>query len=231
MTMSALAWASAGAGAARPPARTSDVTMARSCLMMRLLSSRTSVREWPDAEVIPDVPPQAVQTVRLHDQEEYDQGAEHHEAEVGDKVQHGLRIEEHTAEGLHADTDDDGQERDEDGAEDRTQDGPEPSDDDHGQVVDRHADLELLVVGDAKEVGVEHPGHARVEGRDGEGQKLVAEDVDANDLRGDVLVADSDEGAPHAAAHEIHGSHDRDDHEDEQEVVHVALAGEHHRAQ
>src|SRR6266540_2478531 len=108
MTISPLDWACDGAGADSPPARTSDVTIARNCLMRCLLSSRTSVREWPDAEVVPDVPPQAVQAVRLHDQEEDNQGAEHHEAEVGDEVQHGLRIEEQAAEGFHGDTDDDG---------------------------------------------------------------------------------------------------------------------------
>src|SRR6185295_19888973 len=133
-------------------------TMARNCLMRMLLSSRTSVREWPDAEVIPDVPPQAVQAVRLHDQEEDDQGAEHHEAEVGDEVEHDLLGQEYAAEGLHAQADHDGQEGNEDGPEDGPEDGAEPADDDHGEVVDRHSDLELLVVGDAEEVGVVHPG-------------------------------------------------------------------------
>ena len=94
----------------------------------------------------------------------------------------------------------------------------EPADDDHGQVVDGHADLELLVVGDAEVVGVEHAGDPGVERRDGEGQQLVAEDVDADDLGGDVLVADGDEGAADPAAHEVQRAHDGQHDEDQQEV-------------
>src|SRR5437660_7005309 len=177
-----------------------------------------SVRERPDTEVAADVPPQAVQALRLHDEEEDDEGAEQHEAKVRNQVQDGLRLEEDSAERLHGVADHDGQQRDEDGPEDRAQHGAEPADDDHGQVVDRDADLELLVVGDAEEVRVEHPGHASVEGRDGEGQELVPEDVDADDLGGDVLVADRDEGAPDTGSHQVQGADDREDDEDQQEV-------------
>src|SRR5438067_12905718 len=101
-----------------------------------------SVRERPDTEVAPDVPPQAVQALGLHDEEEDDEGAEQHEAEVRNQVQDGLRLEEYSAERLHGVADHDGQQRDEDGAEDRAQHGAEPADDDHGQVIDADADLE-----------------------------------------------------------------------------------------
>src|SRR5207245_1211135 len=60
--------------------------------------------------------------------------------------------------------DDNRQEGHEDRAEDRPQDGAEPADDDHRQVVDRDADLELLVVGDAEEVRVEHDIAAEIIG-------------------------------------------------------------------
>jgi hypothetical protein len=53
--------------------------------MVALLSSRTSVREWPDAEGVPDIPAQTVQPLRLDDEEEDDEGAEYHEAEVGNE--------------------------------------------------------------------------------------------------------------------------------------------------
>src|SRR5215467_3722962 len=215
MTMSPLDWAWDGAGAARLIARTSAVTMARICRMDLLLSSRTSVRERPDTEVVADVPPQAVQSLGLDDEEEDDEGPEHHEAEVGDEVEHGLGREEDAAEGLHGVADADGEEGDEDGPEHGAEHGAEPADDDHGEVVDGDADLELLVVGDAEVVGVEDPRHPRVEGRDGEGEELVAEDVDADDLRGDVLVADGDEGAPYPAPDEVQRAHDGQDHEDE----------------
>src|SRR5437764_13593128 len=185
-----------------------------------------SVRERPDTEVAADVPPQAVQAFGLHDEEEDDEGAEQHEAEIRNQVQDGLRLEEDSAERLHGVADHDGQQGDDDGPEDRAQHGAEPADDEHGQVVDGDADLELLVVGDTEEVRVEHAGDAGVERRDREGQQLVAEDVDADDLGRDVLVADGDEGAADAAAHQVHGPHDRDDNEDQQEEVHLALAGD-----
>src|SRR5262249_12454265 len=73
--------------------------------------------------------------------------------------------------------------------------GAGPADDDHGEVIDRDANLELLVVGDAEIVGVEHAGDARVERRDREREQLVAEDVDADDFRRGVVVAHGDEGA------------------------------------
>src|SRR5215470_18885769 len=108
MTISPLDWANDGA-AVRPTARVSAVTKDRTCLMSVLLSSRSSVRERPNPEVVADVPPQPVQPVGLHDQEEDDQGAEQHEAEVGDEVEHGLRVEEHAAENFHGAADDDRQ--------------------------------------------------------------------------------------------------------------------------
>src|SRR5258708_11787737 len=96
MATSPVAWAMAGVGASRPlPPSTSANAIARTCLMSVLLSSRTSVREWPDPEVVPDVPPQAVEALRLHDQEEDDQGAEEHDTEIGDEVEDGPGGEEH----------------------------------------------------------------------------------------------------------------------------------------
>src|SRR5262245_32248578 len=227
MTTSPLDWASDRLGTARLTASTSPITMARILLMDVLLSSRTSVRERPDAKVVADVPPQPVQPFGLHDEEEDDEGAEHHEAEVGNEVEDGLRREEEAAERLHRVADPDGQERDEDGAEDRAQDGAQAPDDDHGEVVDGDADLELLVVGDAEVVRVEDAGDAGVEGGDGERQELVAENVDPDDLRCDVLVADGDERPPHAAPHQVESAHDGQHDEDEEEEVHLALAREH----
>src|SRR5262249_42190610 len=144
----------------------------------------------------------------------------------GEGFENGWGREEETAEGLQGVGEAEGEEGDEDGPEHRAEQGAEPADDDHGEVVDGDADLELLVVGDAEVVGVEDPRHPCVEGRDGEGEELVAEDVDADDLRGDVLVADGDEGAPYPAPDEVQRAHDGQDHEDEEEEVHLALARE-----
>src|SRR3990172_4925308 len=60
-----------------------------------------SVRERPDPEVIPDVPPQPVQPLRLHDQEEDDQRAEQDQAQVRDDVEHRGLAEDQAAEPLH----------------------------------------------------------------------------------------------------------------------------------
>src|SRR5437016_7215262 len=118
MTTSPFDWAMDGVGASRPlPPSTSANAIARTCLMSVLLSSRTSVREWPDPEIVADIPPQAVQPLGLDDEEEDDEGAEHHEAEVGDEVEHGLGGEEDATERLHGEADDDGKEGDEDGAQ------------------------------------------------------------------------------------------------------------------
>src|SRR6266700_2803646 len=45
--------------------------------MVALLSSRTSVREWPGPEGVADIPPQTVQPLGLDDEEEDDEGTEH----------------------------------------------------------------------------------------------------------------------------------------------------------
>src|SRR2546427_4109107 len=55
----------------------------------------TLFRSRPDTEIVADVPPQAVQPIRLDDQEHDDEGAEQHEAEGGGE---GERSEEHTSE-------------------------------------------------------------------------------------------------------------------------------------
>src|SRR5262245_214987 len=204
MTISPFDWAREGVAVSRlPAASVSAVAIARMPLMKRSPFMRTSVRERPDPEIAPDVPPQTVQSLRLHDQEEDDERAEHHETEVGDEVQHGLLREEDATEGLHSVADDDRQQGHEDGPEDRAEHRAEPADDDHRQVVDGDADLELLVVRDAEEVRVQDAGDPGVERRDGEGQELVAEDVDADDLGGDVLGADGDEGPTDAVADEV----------------------------
>src|SRR5262249_49526959 len=169
---------------------------------------------------------EAMQSGGRDEEEEDDESPEHHGGGVGEEVEHGRGSEEDAAEGLHGVADADGEEGDEDGPEHGAEHGAEPADDDHGEVVDGDADLELLVVGDAEGGGVEDSRHPRVEGGDGEGEELVAEDVDADDLRGDVLVADRDESTAHPAPDEIQRAHDGQDHEDEEEEVHLALARE-----
>src|SRR4029453_2970518 len=118
MTMSLFAWAWEGAGAARPPARAMAVTMASICLMrfvpfLSYLSPRMA-----RCGIVPGVPPQTVQALGLDNEKEDDEGAEQHEAEVGDEIEHRLGSEEETAERLHGVADHDGQQGDEGGPED-----------------------------------------------------------------------------------------------------------------
>src|SRR6266436_6584637 len=168
-----------------------------------LLLRAELIREWPDPEIISDVAPQPVQPFRLHHQEKNDQDAEQGQPQIGDGVLQVLLREQQPAVILEKPARQDRQQGNEDGAEDRAEDRAQPADDDHRQIVDRHGDLELLVIGDAEVVGVKHPGDAGVEGRDRERPQLVAEDVDADDLSGDVLVADRDEGAADPAADQV----------------------------
>src|SRR5512138_3057304 len=119
MTISPLDWAWDEPAVKRLPAATiSAVAMARNCFIALSLLAH-SVRERPDPEVASDVPPETVQTLGLHDQEEDDQGAEHHEAEVGNQVEHRRLTEEDPAERLHRVANDDREQGHEDRAEDR----------------------------------------------------------------------------------------------------------------
>src|SRR5678815_2674625 len=70
MTISPLDWAWDEPAANRLPAATiSAVAMARNCFIAFSLLAH-SVRERPDSEVAPDVPPETVQALGLHDQKE-----------------------------------------------------------------------------------------------------------------------------------------------------------------
>src|SRR3981189_3289571 len=182
---------------ARPSAPAAAIALVTSVIQffIAFLPDEASalVRKWPYPEIITDVAPQPVQTFRLHDQEENDQTAEHDQTQVRDRVQQIALRKEQPAEILEKPAGEDRQQGDEDGAEDRAEDRPEPADDDHRQVIDRHGQLELFVIRDAEVIGVKHPRHAGVKRRDRKRPQLVAEDVDADDLGGDLLVADRDE--------------------------------------
>src|SRR2546422_10657485 len=95
MTISPFDWAEDGAAVSRLLAASiSAVAIVRYRFMVLFSLLAYSVRERPDTEVAPDVPPQAVQALRLHDEEEDDEGAEQHEAKGRNQVQDGLRSEE-----------------------------------------------------------------------------------------------------------------------------------------
>src|SRR5689334_15864350 len=143
------------------------------------------VGKGPNPEVTPDIPPQPIEPLGLDDQKEDDQAAEHRETGAGNDVRQLRLAEDQRTRSFQEKTQYDRQQRDEYRAKNRAQNRAQPADDDHGEEVDRDVELELLVVGDAEIVGVEHPADAGVERRDGEGEQLVAVDVDADDLGGE----------------------------------------------
>ncbi len=100
----------------------------------------------------------------------------------------------------------DRQQRNEDRAKDRPEHRAEAADDHHRQIVDGDIELELLVIGDPQIVAFQDAGHAGIERRDRERVELVAEDIDADDLGGDVSVADGDKGAADTAANQVLGA-------------------------
>src|SRR3989442_6432591 len=121
MTMSALPWAAAGVTGASAAATTASTAIRaiRDLRIRCLPSSRTSVRERPDAEVAADVAPEPVQSLRLQHQEHDDERAEQREPEGPDQVVHRRLREEDGPERLHGVADDDRQQRHEGRPEDR----------------------------------------------------------------------------------------------------------------
>src|SRR5215472_10408783 len=223
-------------GAAMPPAvhaapiaaATASANVRDVKRFMRILPccvvSVVLVRERPYSEITEDIAPQPVETFRLERQEQYDQRAKYHQAQIGNDIcKVGLR-QEQAAKSFEKPACGNWQQGDEDGAKNRAQHRAEPADDDHGQVVDRDVDLKLFVVGDAEIVSVENASDTGVERRDRERNQLVAEDVDADEFGGDVVVADGDEGAPDAAAHQVDGGNDRKRRKKQQEQIELRLA-------
>src|SRR2546422_6696071 len=86
-----------------------------------LLLPTRSVREGPDTEVVPDVPPETVESLGLDDQKEDDQRSEEDEAEVRDDVEDRRLGEHEAAECLHRVSDGDRPQRHEDRAQDRAE--------------------------------------------------------------------------------------------------------------
>ena len=86
---------------------------------------------------------------------------------------------------------------------------PQSSDDDHGEVEDAGLEREALPRDDVAVVRGEGAGEPHEERRGREGQELGPEHVHADDARGDVLVADGDEGAADAGAEEVRGEERR----------------------
>src|SRR5260370_4527401 len=83
-------------GAAMPPAVHAAPIAAASanvpavnrfmCILPCCVVSVASVRERPYSEIAEDIAPQPVKTFRLERQEQYDQRAKYHQAQIGDHI-------------------------------------------------------------------------------------------------------------------------------------------------
>src|ERR1043166_9986013 len=118
-----------------------------------------SIREWPGTEVVADVAPQPVETLRLDHQKENDEAAENDQPGAGNDAGKLAGAKKHASQRLHDPADRDWQHRHENSPEYGAEHRAEPADDDHGEIIYRHADLERLVVGVAEVGGGEHPAH------------------------------------------------------------------------
>src|SRR3984893_6503795 len=211
-----ISWAepSARAAPAISRAKTPPDRIERFILSSIALNAGLLIRKGIQLPIIADGPPPCREPVGLEDEKEDDGEAEDAHLDRREqldepRVRAGQR---RGGEAEHL-----GQERNEDGAEDGAEDAAEAADDDHAQIVDPQRDGKLLRADQPRLVCEQRPRHPDVEGADAEGEQLVAEDVHAHHLGGDVVVADGDEGLAHLGAKEER-ARCREDEEVEAEV-------------
>src|SRR5690554_687625 len=201
----------------------------------------TSVREWPALPVVADPQPDAVQAERLEDQEPDDQDAIDDQVELVDGKPRGdarrrvdqtpvpaagghERIEDgrprspfsdqplpQLGQVRHEAGEDNHERRPQEGARDRA----DAADEDDGDELHRHVEVPLLGDGPADEGGEQRPGDAGIERRDGEGERLRPELVDAHHLGGDVAVPDGHERPAGAGALQVLGHERSEEHTSE----------------
>src|SRR2546427_4151230 len=87
MTFSCVAVAEATLASVVQTATAAPINRGKLRRIACLLLPTRSVREGPDTEVVPDVPPETVEPLGLDDQKEDDQRSEEDEAEVRDDVE------------------------------------------------------------------------------------------------------------------------------------------------
>src|SRR2546428_9369616 len=114
MTISCRAVAEHTLAIVAQPATAAPINRGKLRRIACLLLPTRSVREGPDTEVVPDVPPETVEPLGLDDQKEDDQRSEEDEAEVRDDVEDRRLGEHEAAECLHRVSDGDRQQRHED---------------------------------------------------------------------------------------------------------------------
>src|SRR3546814_13972037 len=107
------------------------------------------------------------------------------------KTAYEMRISDWSSDVCSSDLQHDRRQHDEGGAEERAEDRPEPADDHHEQDLEGAVDVEGQRLPRAEAQEPPHgAGDADHEGADGEGAQLRNQRPDADDLGGDVHVAD-----------------------------------------
>src|ERR1700730_15492742 len=207
-------WARAAPAISR--AKTPPDRIERFILSSIALNAGLLIRKGIQLPIIADGPPPCRKPVGLEDEKEDDGEAEDAHLDRREQLDEpGVRAgESRGAEAKHL-----RQEGDEDRAEDRAEDAAEAADDDHAQIVDPERDGKILRADQPRLVGEQRPRHPDVERADAEGEELVAEDVHAHHLGGDVVVADGDEGLAHLGAKEDAGEEEQRGPEREDEEV------------
>src|SRR3989454_2275171 len=192
-------WATTSIGAVITSAASIAIETIRT--LMTLSFHSRSMGEWPESQLLLRDLPEPGQAVRLDDQEEEDQSAEDHQLDL--LLERNRKPEPDRVRRV---AQDDRNEHDERGAEEGAQDAAPAADDHHEQDEERDADVERQGLG-AAEIE-EHqlgPGHPAVERADAEGEQLGAQRPHADDLGGDVAVADRHPGPADATADQVLG--------------------------
>src|SRR6266403_3934735 len=192
-----LDWAAASFGAASTSVATTAIQILRPFMTL----SFRSMGKRPQSQLLLRDLPEPRQPARLDDQEDDDQAAEDHQLDLlleGDGQPEPDRVRRVAEEERH--------QHDEGGAEERAQDTAQAADDHHEEDEKRDADVERQGLR-APEVE-EHeprPGHAAVERADPEGEELRPQRPHADDLGGDVAVADRHPRTADAPPHQVLG--------------------------
>src|SRR5215813_1240527 len=221
--------ASAGTAPRPMASRTSVTDRTSEDVILRMTASLSvrfgsvrfgSVRIGPQLPVAPEPLPDPREPHWLVHQEEDDGQAEHDVARRGDQSE---RVRIDPRQRRRAQLEHLGQQGHEHGAVDGADDAAHAADDDHSQVVDRHQQREGVGKHDARVIGHQAPGHARVERADHERQQLVTIEADADDRGRYVAITHRDERAANPGAKQVLGEQHRGDDEGIDQVEHTLV--------
>src|SRR5690606_15247119 len=188
-----------------------------------LMTGPRLMREGPDPHLFLAYAPQSSQPVGLHDQEEDNQGAEHHVLDVRRGI-HGQRQAEHMRDVGQQD----GHQHHEGRAEEAADNGTQAANDDDEQQLQRTVQVEgQRLPRSQMNVGPQGAGHANDEGTDRERRQLRIDRTDPDHRGCHVHIANGHPLPPNGAAHQDFGQQ-REYHyeaQDEQIALHRGLHG------